>query len=575
MMTAKDALAADLAKLTPARVRASSVEQLTALAGRIREFLLDLPPAAAGDVAASLATVELTLALHHAFESPDDKIVWDTGGQGYTHKIVTGRADRFHTLNTYGGMSPYLTRLESEHDVVDASQRGTAISVALGLAFAKALHGETQSVVAVVDDDALAEGVAFEALNHAAAATYTNLVVVLNDSGAGVGALHEYLRSLPAGRREPEAIFTSLGFDYIGPIDGHDLPALTSALAAAKASTQIPLVHARTERGRGSKPPSARTRPSPTAVAGYAAVAAGVIAEVMAGDDRVVVIAPGARGTAFQSLFGTFPDRAFDPGFEEQHAAALAAGFAIGQCTPILVLPEARLQRAFDQVMRDVCFGSLPVLILALGSGFAGRSRPTDHGIHDAAWRSAPNLRMMAPKDRFELERMVRDRVADLRAPALIAVPDGAADAVDATVLDETRAAFALPQTVLDGKDMTIIAVGRAFAVARAVADHLRGTHVGCGLVNLRYVQPLPHDPLAAILARAPRAVTLEEGVIDNGVGSAIAALAMDLRLKCEVLRLGSPPAFLAAGSREELYALTGLDRDGVLEKIARRWRLH
>jgi 1-deoxy-D-xylulose-5-phosphate synthase len=575
MMTARDALVADLARLTPARVRAASPAELTDLAAKIRQFIIDTTPAAAPATAASLGTIELTLALHRVFQSPEDRIIWDTGHQAYAHKIVTGRIDRFRTLNTYGGMSPYVTRLESEHDVVDASHRGTALSVALGAAFAKALSGDTRSIVAVVNGEALAEGVAFEALNHAATATYTNLVIVVNDSGAGAGALRDYLASLSPERRDPEALFTSFGLDYIGPIDGHAIGAVVAALERARSSTQIPLVHVRTETGRGSKAAADRGKPHDAAPARYPDAVAPAIADAMTRDERIVAIVPGAReGAAFQALFTTFPDRTFDPGFAEQHAMTLAAGFALEQCLPVVIAPAPALQRAFDALMRDVCFGNLPVLVIALDHGFAGRHRPTEHAIYDAVWRSVPNLRVMAPKDRFELDRMIADRLGDPRSPVMILVPEGLVDEVDPGVTDETLAAFRLPQTVLDGRDMTILSVGRTFAVARPVAEHLRAHHIDCGLVNLRYLHPLPYEPLAAILARAPRLLTIEESVVDSGVGTAIAAFALDHRIRCDVLRLGSPNAFVAAGSRDELYGLTGLDRDSILDKIAEFWNL-
>jgi len=258
MITAKDSLAADLAKLTAARVRGASYAELGEIAGKIRQFLIDTTSVTGGHIGANLATVELSLAIHRVFESPKDRIVWDTGHQGYTHKLITGRADKFRTLNTLGGMSRFVSKAESEHDVIEASHSGTSVSVALGAALAKALEGDTRSVVAVIGDGALAEGLALEALNHAATATHTNLVIVLNDNGyaisPGVGALHNYLQSLQPGRNDPEPLFTALGFDYIGPVDGHDIEATVKALERAKDSTQIPFVHVRTEKGHGWKP---------------------------------------------------------------------------------------------------------------------------------------------------------------------------------------------------------------------------------------------------------------------------------------------------------------------------------
>ena len=595
MITAKDALAADLAKLTPARVRSATFKELDEIAEKIRQFLIDSTAVTGGHIGANLGTIELSLALHRAFESPEDKIIWDTGHQGYTHKIITGRADRFRTLNTFGGMSRFITKNESEHDIIEASHGGTAISVGLGIALAKALKGDTRSVVAVIGDGSLAEGLAFEGLNHAAVATHTNLVIVLNDNGyaisPGFGALHNYLQSLQPGQREPEQLFTALGLDYIGPIDGHDIEAMTTAFERAKESTQIPFVHVRTEKGHGWKaadghpyrmhfsfpfdPQSGKGRDG-SAYTGYQDVAAAVIGEEMARDERIVAITPSTLyATGLQPVFKKFPDRCFDPGMEEQHAMTMTVGFALERYKPVVAFQSTFIQRAFDQLVHDVCFGNLPTLILSTRSGFAGYDNATHHGIYDFAyWRGLPNLRVMYPKDRYEVERMVRDQLRDLNGPTIIAMPYGPVDLFDPAVTEEPASQFARPQTVLNGKDMTIVAVGHKFKVARDAAEQLEKRGIDCGLVNLRYLKPLPEGALAEILARAPRVVTIEEGVLDGGVGGAIAAFAADRRIKCDILRIGLPCAFVEPGSQDELCRLHGLDIDGVLKKIREFWTL-
>jgi 1-deoxy-D-xylulose-5-phosphate synthase len=595
MITAKDSLAADLATLTPARIRAATFTELAELAAKIRKFLVDSTAATGGHIGANLGTIELSLALHHVFESPEDKIIWDTGHQGYTHKIVTGRAGRFHTLNSFGGMSRFLTKTESEHDIIEASHGGTSISVALGIALAKALKGDTRSVVAVIGDGSLAEGLAFEGLNHAAVAVHTNLVIVVNDNGyaisPGFGALHNYLQTLKPGQREPEALFTALGFDYIGPVDGHNIEAVAKALERANESTQIPIVHVKTEKGHGWKPadahpyrlhfsfpfdPQTGTPREGTAYTGYQDVAAAVIGEEMERDDRIVAITPSTLyASGLTPVFKRFPDRCFDPGMEEQHAMTMTVGFALERYKPVVVFQSTFMQRAFDQLVHDVCFGNLPTLILAVRSGFAGYDNPTHHGIYDFAyWRGVPNLKVLYPKDRYELERMVRDQLRDLKQPTIIAMPYGPVDEIDPAVLDEPIAQFARPQTVLEGKDLTIVAVGHKFRVAREAAERMRKKGIECGLVNLRYVKPLPEDALTDILGRALRVVTIEEGVLDGGVGSAVAALVADRRLKCEVLRIGVPCAFVEPGSQDELSKLHGLDADGILKRVREFWKL-
>ena len=595
MITAKDALAADLAKLTPARVKSASFRELDDLAVKIRQFLIDSNATTGGHIGANLGTIELSLALHHVFESPEDRIIWDTGHQGYTHKIVTGRADRFRTLNTFGGMSRFVTKTESEHDIIEASHGGTSISVALGIALAKALKGDTRSVVAVIGDGSLSEGLALEGLNHAAVAPHTNLVIVLNDNGyaisPGFGGLHNYLQTLKPGMREPERVFTSLGFDYIGPVDGHDIEAVSKALEKAKESTQIPFVHVRTEKGHGWKPadghpyrlhfsfpfdPQTGKGNEGFAYTGYQDIAATVIGEEMERDERIVAITPSTLyASGLQPIFRKFPDRCFDPGMEEQHALTMTVGFAIERYKPVIVFQSTFLQRAFDQLVHDVCFGNLPTLILAVRSGFAGYDNPTHHGIFDFAyWRGLPNLRVMYPKDRFELERMVRGELRDMTGPAIIAMPYGPVDELDKSVLDEPASVFARPQVVTPGKDMTIVAVGHKFAVARDAAERLRTKGIDCGVVNLRHLKPLPEDALAEILGKVPRVVTLEEGVLDGGVGSAIAALVVDRRLECEVLRLGIPCTFVVPGSQDELCKMYGLDVDGVLRRVREFWKI-
>jgi 1-deoxy-D-xylulose-5-phosphate synthase len=594
MITAKDTLT-DLASLTPARVKAASFKELDDLAAKIRQFLIDSNATTGGHIGANLGTIELSLALHRVFDSPDDKIIWDTGHQGYTHKIVTGRADRFATLNTFGGMSRFVTKTESPHDIIEASHGGTSISVALGIALAKALAGDSRSVVAVIGDGSLAEGLALEGLNHAAVAPHTNLIIVLNDNGyaisPGFGGLHNYLQSLKPGSTEPEQFFTALGFDYIGPIDGHDIEAVARALEQAKASDEIPFVHVRTEKGHGWKPadghpyrlhfsfpfdPETGKVKDGFAYTGYQDIAATVVGEEMERDKRIVAITPSTLyASGLQPIFKKFPDRCFDPGMEEQHALTMTVGFAIERYKPVIVFQSTFLQRAFDQLVHDVCFGNLPTLILAVRSGFAGYDNPTHHGIFDFAyWRGLPNLRVLYPKDRYELERMVRTELRNLSGPTIIAMPYGPVDEFDKSVLDETEAQFARPQVVTPGKDMTIVGVGHKFAVARDAAERLRKKGIDCGVVNLRHLKPLPDDALAEILARVPRVVTIEEGVLDGGVGSAVAALVTDRRLKCELLRVGIPCTFVAPGSQDELCALHGLDVEGVLKRVRTFWSL-
>jgi 1-deoxy-D-xylulose-5-phosphate synthase len=582
-----------LEDLAPGQVRSASLDQLEQLAAEIRDFLIANVSETGGHIGANLGTVEIAIALHRVFESPEDRIVWDTGHQGYAHKILTGRAGLFPTLNTYGGMSRFVTRTESAHDPIEASHGGTAISIGLGMALARRLQGSDNWVVAVIGDGSLTEGLALEALNHAAVERDTQFVIVLNDNGfaisPGFGGLHEHLQSLRIGEESADTLFDSLGFEYIGPVDGHDIGALIDAFEKAKSADKIPFVHAKTIKGRGldladghpyrmhfSMPfdPATGTVKDGFTYVGYQDVAARVLEEEMERDESVALITPSTLyATGLESLFVRYPERTFDPGMEEQHAMTLTVGLALEGLRPCIFFQSTFMQRAYDQLFHDVCFADLPTLILAVRSGLAGYDNPTHHGIYDFAYlRGLPNLRMLYPKDAVELERMIRDNLGSLEHPTLICMPYGPAPELDHSVLEESAESFGRPQIVLEGGDLTILTVGNKFEVARDVAETLRARGVDCGLVNLRYLKPLPEEDLAEILRAVPRAVTLEEAVLEGGVGSAVAALVADHRLECDLLRIGLPCLFIEAGSNDELCRLYGLDADGVLAKIEQRW---
>ncbi|MFO0688389.1 MAG: 1-deoxy-D-xylulose-5-phosphate synthase [Myxococcota bacterium] len=577
----------------PSELRTLSPRELQAFAGEVRRFLVDTTSKTGGHIGANLGTVELTLALHACFDSPNDKILWDTGHQGYTHKIVTGRAAMFASLDTYGGMNRFVSRAESEHDVIEASHAGTSISIALGIALSNRLAGNGRHTIAVIGDGSLAEGLALEALNHAAVERGTGLILVLNDNGyaisPGFGALHEYLETLEPGRREPELLFSSLGLDYQGPIDGHDVAAVIEALQIARRSDRVALVHLKTKKGEGFAPADGHplrlhfsfpfdpatgvALPRPGG-APWQDTAARVVGEAMARDEKIVAITPSTLyATGLQPVFERFPDRCFDPGMTEQHALSLAVGFAVQGRKPVAFYQSTFMQRAFDQLIHDVCFMNLPVLILTVRTGFAGYDNPTHHGIYDFAYqRGLPNLRTMYPKDVFELERMVRDELAELCGPTLIAMPYGPGEAIDESVLHEPRAEFLEPELVESGDDLLLVAVGPRFGAAREACARLRRRGISAGLVNLRYVKPLPEARLVEWMRRVPRVVTIEEGVLDGGIGSAIAALATDNELDCRLLRIGVPCQFVEPGSNDELARIYRLDADGIVARIDARW---
>lgn len=571
----------------PAELRALSLHELERFAEDVRRFLLATVSQTGGHIGANLGTVELTLALHRVFDSPRDKILFDTGHQGYTHKIVTGRAARFPTLNTYGGLNRFLSRAESEHDPIEASHAGTSISIALGIALARKLDGDDSRVVAVIGDGSLAEGMAFEGLNHAAVER-TGLVLVLNDNGyaisPGFGALHEALQQGRAG-----AFFEALGLDYVGPVDGHDLGALLPALERAKASPRLAVVHARTVKGKGWTPADrhpfrAHFSFAFDAVSGaprgaappraYPDVAAAVVAAEMERDPALVCVTPSTLyATGLGAIFARYPERCFDPGMEEQHALTLATGFALGGKKPVVAYQSTFFQRAFDQLLHDLCFLEPPVLLLLYRSGFAGYDNPTHHGIYDLAYlRGVPNLRLCYPKDRFEAERMVREELRALSGPVAILMPYGPAEDLDETVLLETPESFALPHVDHVGRELVVFTVGNRYAAALEAVEVLRERGIDAGLVNLRYLKPLPEEFLAEQLRAAKRVVTLEEGVLEGGIASALSALAMERSIHPSWLGIGLPCTYVEPGSSAELARAYRLDAQGVLARIRARW---
>jgi len=572
-----------------------TTQQLQSLASEVREFLIDTICVTGGHIGANLGTIELTIAVDRVFGTDHGEVVWDTGHQGYTHKILTGRASRFATLNTYGGMNRFLDRHEDESDVIEASHAGTSVSIALGLALARKHAGSPGCAVAVFGDGALAEGLLLEALNHASVEAPLPLVLVLNDNGfaisPGFGALHEYLQSRNVNSADPETLFTSLGYRYHGPVEGHDVGALVDAFEQAKTGIggPISIVHVKTEKGRGLPPaaghpyrmhfsfPFDQETGKPldtTAAKGYPDVAAAVIAENMRSDERIMCITPSTRyATGLDPIFTEFPDRCFDPGMEEQHAMTLAVGLALGGRIPVIAYQSTFMQRAYDQLFHDVCFMNVPALILSARVGFAGYDNPTHHGIYETSYvRSLPNLRVLYPKDGHELSRMVRDALQRLEGPTLIEMPYGPVDYIDEAVLQEPTESFAAPESVAQGGDLLLVSVGPRYRDAHEARERLVANGISAGLINLRYLKPLPEQALLDAFSSVDRVVVVEEAIMEGGVGSAIAALILDNGVDVELLRVGLPTVFVEPGSQVELASAYRLDADGIVDRIEERW---
>ncbi|MFC3229411.1 1-deoxy-D-xylulose-5-phosphate synthase [Marinibaculum pumilum] len=586
---ARPADALDLQALTgPEALQGRSIAALRDLADQVRAFLLSSISSTGGHIGANLGTVELTIALHAVFRSPEDALVWDTGHQGYTQKLLTGRRDLFASLNSYGGMNRFLTRAESAHDPIEASHAGTALSIALGMARGRRLAGTAGRVVAIVGDGALAEGIALEALNDAAVDPAPPILVV-NDNGyaisPGYGGLHDALQD---GARAAQ-IFRGWGFTSIGPVDGHDIAALLPALQAAKENGGPVVVHVRTVKGHGWPPadghpfrqhfsfpfdPESGAAAVPPPAPGYPDVAAEAVAAAMEEDPRICCITPSTLyATGLAKVFATWPERCFDPGMEEQHAMSMTVGLALAGRVPVIAYQSTFMQRAFDQLIHDVCFMNLPTLILTFRSGFSGYDNPTHHGIYDLPYlRALPNLKVHVPKDAHEARRMVAAALATLSGPTVIAMPYGPAPEIDARVATLDDAAVFRPEVLRDGGNPLILAAGQKFEAAAAAADRLAAAGYETGLVNMRTLDPLDAGWLAERAARAARIVTVEEYVLPGGLGAAVAEILADSDLLRPLLRIGIPLSFVEPGSNAELEAAYGLDEAGILAAIGARW---
>ncbi|QWC98975.1 1-deoxy-D-xylulose-5-phosphate synthase [Polynucleobacter paneuropaeus] len=568
---------------------------LRLVAERVREFLIKSISATGGHIGANLGTVELSIAMHYLFSSPDDAFIFDTGHSGYTHKILTGRLEKFSTLNTYGGMSRFISRDEGEHDYIEASHAGTSISVALGRAIAMRNRKKINWTIAMIGDGALSEGLALEALNHASIERDLRLIIVINDNGyaisPGFGAIHNYLQSRKLGSTLPDVLFESLGYKVIGPIDGHDIDQLLDSFEKAKASDRVCIIHAKTEKGHGlihaknhpfkmhfSFPFDSETGVSTAAAPtqSYQDIAALAIEECMQNDPEIVAITPSTLyATGLSKVFSRFPDRCFDPGMEEQHAVSMATGMALAGNHPVLFYQSTFLQRAFDQLIHDVCFSNQNILILTVRSGFAGYDNPTHHGIYDFSYlRCLPNIRIFYPRDAAELYEMTVLALTELKGPVLIHMPYGPVLEGD-LLRGMTAIQMSEPELILDGNDALIIAVGNKVAACAEACEILQNSGIKVGLVNIRQLKPLPQSELLKLMSSVNRVITVEEGVLEGGFGSAISSFMHDNNLVADLLQIGLPCIFVEPGSNEELSIKYGLDSASIAKKIRSRWSLN
>ncbi len=603
----------------PGDLKKLTTRQLHELAGEIRAELLHTVMQTGGHLASNLGVVELTLALHASFDSPRDKILWDVGHQSYVHKLLTGRRDAFRSIRQYGGLSGFPVREESEHDVFGTGHASTAASAALGVATARDLRGENYHVVAVVGDGAMTGGLSFEAINNAGNLG-TRLILVLNDNGMSiarnVGALAKHLGRLrtdprytqakagverlltgiPYGRAclealkrlkqvlkgamMPTMIYEELGFTYLGPVDGHDIGALREALERAKLVQRPVLVHVYTKKGKGYDPaeedavsfhgvaPNGSKRGQGPS---YSKVFGETMLKIARHDGRVVAItAAMPDGTGLVRFAQEFPRRFFDVGIAEEHAVTFAAGLATQGFRPVVALYSTFLQRAYDQVIHDVCIQRLPVVFAVDRAGLVGDDGRTHQGAFDIAFlRHVPEMVIMSPKDENELQHMLWTAL-QLERPVAVRYPRGSGVGVPLDA-DLQVLPFGRGEVLRRGSDLCLLACGPLVQTALAAADVLAANGLETTVVNARFIKPLDQELILSLAQSVDLLLTLEEGALIGGFGSGVLELLESHRpVRARVRRLGLPDLFIEHGSPEILRRKYGLALQGILEAVAR-----
>lgn len=611
---------------SPADVKKLSDEQLKQLAAEIRQLLIKVISHTGGHLAPNLGVVELTLALHKVFTTPQDKLVFDVGHQAYIHKIITGRREQFPTLRQYGGLSGFPKRCESEHDAFGTGHSSTSISAALGMAAARDLQGEDYNVVAIIGDGSMTGGMAFEALNNAGT-LHKKMVVVLNDNemsiSKNVGAMSDYLYHLRTGETYnkikndiegwlknmefgtdvlkairrlkgsvkylmvPTSIFEELGFTYLGPVDGHDIHGLIEVLQAAKKIDGPVMVHVLTKKGKGYKPAeespnkfhgtgpfeiaTGKKITNPAAPISYTEVFGKTITELADSDKKIVgLTAAMPDGTGLNIFAQAHPDRFFDVGIAEQHAVTAAAGMAAAGMKPVTAIYSTFMQRAYDSILHDICMQKLHVTMCLDRAGLVGDDGYTHHGVFDYAYlRSIPNMTIMAPKDENELRHMLKTALS-FNGPISVRYPRGSGVGVDITEpMQELPIGKA--EVLREGKELCFWAIGSMVQSAVQAADKLKEQGIDAGVVNMRFAKPLDKELLIEHAKRYGKIVTLEEGVLAGGVGSEVLEILDDAGLlqQCAVLRLGIPDEFVTHGDKKLLFRDLGLDTDVIVQKAA------
>lgn len=608
---------------SPKDLRKLSLSQLNRLALELRSFLVENVSKTGGHLASNLGIVELTLAVHYCFNTPIDKIVWDVGHQAYIHKIITGRKEKFGTLRQLDGISGFPKPCESEYDTFTAGHSSTSISVALGFACARDLKGGTERIVAVIGDGSMTGGVAFEALNNAGRSN-RNLIVILNDNqmsiSDNVGALSRHLNDLRTEDRYLEAkrdvkklldrfpssepvvstikrtknrikylfipgvLFEEFGFKYIGPIDGNNIGGLINALNRAKKINGPVLVHVKTKKGKGYKyaeqNPSAfhgvgpfdlktgktAKKSSPT----YSDIFGSTIVKLAEKDQKIVAISAAmGDGTGLTQFIEKYPDRFFDVGIAEQHAVSFSGGLAKSGLIPVFAVYSTFLQRAYDQIMQDVCLQNLHVVFAVDRAGIVGGDGETHQGIFDLSYFShMPNMTVMLPKNGKELERMIEFAVYGIDGPVAVRYPRGSITKAFSDSVPDIE--YGKGEILLDGREIAVLSAGTVCDIAQEVTDRLKEHGYSPMLVNLRFVKPLDRELIEAVCQKCRYVFSIEDNVHEGGAGMLILNALNDMgKLEQVCFRsFALPDQFIEHGSREQLYQRYGLDSKTIYNEI-------
>ncbi|XOQ25236.1 MAG: 1-deoxy-D-xylulose-5-phosphate synthase [Mitsuokella multacida] len=611
----------------PEDVKKLSVSELTKLASELRHFIIDRVSQNGGHLAPNLGTVELTLALYSVFYFPQDKLVWDVGHQAYTHKILTGRKEAFATLRKKGGITGFPNRFESSYDAFGVGHASTSISAALGMAIARDAKGEHNQIIAVIGDGALTGGESFEALNNAGDLG-KKLIVILNDNemsiDANVGAMSEYLsriRMAPQYARAkrdmgnllmsiphiggkvyktashlkdgvrsalvPGSLFEEMGFHYVGPIDGHNIGLLEEVLQRAKEMEGPILIHIHTIKGKGYipaekapekfhgvgcfDPSTGKSAPKANKAPSYTSVFSQALIE-LAKDrpDILAITAAMPSGTGLKAFGKAYPKRFFDVGIAEEHAMTLAAGMAAAGMHPVIALYSTFAQRAYDQLIHDVCLQNLPVTLCLDRAGLVGEDGPTHHGVFDLSYlRQMPNMCVMAPKDEEELRHMLATAI-DIEGPSAVRYPRGCGLGVELTDSFE-KLPIGRAEVLQAEGDIAFLAVGTMVEQAKKAAAILAEDGIKAAVVNMRFIKPLDRELLRGYAKSKKLLITAEENMLAGGFGSAVAEFLADEGLSVPLLRFGLPDRFIEQGTRSELFELCGLQPAEMAEKVRER----